>query len=264
MQHEPDSLTARPLPVEVPRVLAVIDRTLAGTVVGAYLFGSFCAGGLRHQSDIDILVAVTQAPPEATRQQLMAELLKISGRDAVAGPSRPLEVTVVVTAELVPWRFPPRCELLFGEWLRDDLIAGRIAPAAPSADLAIVMTTLLQHHQVLVGAPASAVFEPVPANDLRRAVTDCLPSLLGNLHGDERNVMLTLARMWVTQATGRIVPKDEAALWVLERLPAPLAPVLALARAAYLGEQQDDWSLRGPEVDRFVEHAVAAVGDAAS
>jgi streptomycin 3"-adenylyltransferase len=259
MQHQPDSLTARPLPVEVPRVLAVLDRTLADTVVGAYLFGSCCAGGLRHQSDVDILVAVTQAPIEATRQQLMAELLKISGRDAIAGPSRPLEVTVVVASELVPWRFPPRCELLFGEWLRDDLAAGRIAPAAPSPDLAIVMTTLLQHHRLLVGAPASVVFAPVPADDLRRAVSGCLPSLLDNLRGDERNVMLTLARMWVTQATGRIVPKDEAALWALERLPSTLAPVLALARSAYLGEQRDDWSNRGQEVDLFVQHAVAAI-----
>lgn len=71
--------------------------------------------------------------------------------------------------------------------------------------------------------------------------------------------MLTLARMWVTLATGAILPKDAAAQWVLGRLPARLSPVLALARSAYLGEQRDDWSKRGQEVDLFVQHVVAAI-----
>jgi streptomycin 3"-adenylyltransferase len=86
-----------------------------------------------------------------------------------------------------------------------------------------------------------------------------VPSLLDNLRGDERNVMLTLARMWVTLATDRILPKDSAAQWVLNRLPAELSPALDLARAAYLGERRDDWSTLGPPVDAFVQHAVATI-----
>jgi streptomycin 3"-adenylyltransferase len=259
MTNEQESPADRPLPAEVLRALAVLNRTLADTVAGVYMFGSVSVGGLRPQSDIDILVAVTQPVVGAARQNLVAELLTVSGRYAIAGPSRPLELTVVVLSEVAPWRFPPRCELLFGEWLRDDFVAMRIAPAAASPDLAIVLTTLLQHNRVLVGAPASAVFDPVPPADLHRAIAACLPSLLGDLRGDERNVVLTLARMWVTLATGKILPKDEAALWVMGRLPAPLAPVLALARSAYLGEQRDDWSKRGQEVDMFVQHAVSAI-----
>lgn len=254
-----DPTDATPLPAEVPRVLAVLDRTLGDNLVAAYLFGSCVAGGLRPQSDLDLLVAVDRPVVGAARLALVGALLRMSGRHAVFGPSRPLEVSVVVVHEVRPWRFPPRCDLIFGEWLRDDLEAGRIAPSAPSPDLAILLSTLLEHHRLLAGRPAAQVFDPVPAGDLRRAIADCLPSLLGNLRGDERNVILTLARMWVTLATGTIVPKDAAAAWVLARLPAALAPVLELARAAYLGERDDDWSVRGTEVDAFASHAAGAV-----
>ncbi|GEM_PF-6550602 len=37
--------------------------------------------------------------------------------------------------------------------------------------------------------------------------------------GDERNVVLALARIWFSAATGTIAPKDVAANWALERLP---------------------------------------------
>ena len=259
MPDDQEAQTEQPLPIEVRRVLDILARTLADTVVGVYLFGSYCVGGLRPQSDIDVLVAVTMPVTGATREALVAELLKVSGRDAAVGPSRPLELTVVVISQVVPWRFPPICDLLFGEWLRADLVANRIPPPIASSDLAIVMSTFLQNNQVLVGAPASTVFESVPTSDLRRAVKTCLPSLLGDLRGDERNVILTLARMWVTLATNDILPKDEAAQWVLARLPSGLSPVLELARAAYLGVRKDDWSNSAREVDRFVRHAVSEI-----
>ena len=68
-----------------------------------------------------------------------------------------------------------------------------------------------------------------------------LPELLSFLKGDERNVLLTLSRMWVTAQTGELCSKDEAAARVLPALPGRLAPLLELARSAYLGEAKDNW-----------------------
>ena len=232
---------------------------MGDTVVGVYLYGSGVTGGLRPQSDIDILVACTARVTGVLRQRLVHELLAISGRNAVHGPSRPLDVTVLALPDLRPWRFPPVCDLLFGEWLRGELEAGNLAPAAPRPDLAIAVSTLLQHHHGLAGPAATEVLAPVPPSDLRRAVFDCLPALLENLRSDERNVMLTLARMWVTLAKGAIVPKDAAAAWVIARLPADIAPAPALARSAYLGESRDVWDGSERQVDAFVRHAVAAI-----
>lgn len=71
-----------------------------------------------------------------------------------------------------------------------------------------------------------------------------LPELLGDLVGDERNVLLTLARMWRTAATGAFVPKDAAAAWAAARLPSELGSSLVQAARAYVGVSVDDWSGR--------------------
>ena len=71
---------------------------------------------------------------------------------------------------------------------------------------------------------------------------DALPDLLEGFHGDARNVLLTLARMWHTANTGIFVTKDAAARWAISRLSGPDAKTLDHARRAYLGEVTDDWS----------------------
>ncbi len=70
---------------------------------------------------------------------------------------------------------------------------------------------------------------------------DSLPGLIANLKGDERNVILTLACMWVTAATGEFMVKDEAVQWVIPHLPKEQAALIELAEKAYRGECFDDW-----------------------
>jgi streptomycin 3"-adenylyltransferase len=108
-------------------------------------------------------------------------------------------------------------------------------------DLAVILYQVRQSSIPLVGGDASEVLDPVPTEDLRRAMKDCLPGLMDWLKGDERNVILTLARIWVTLSTGDILPKDEAAKWAIPRLPQEQAVLLDLAGKAYLGEYADSW-----------------------
>jgi streptomycin 3"-adenylyltransferase len=53
-----------------------------------------------------------------------------------------------------------------------------------------------------------------------------------DLESDTTNVLLTLARIWTTVATGRIRSKHVAADWVTARLPEEHRIVIARARAA--------------------------------
>ena len=96
-----------------------------------------------------------------------------------------------------------------------------------------------RYGEPLVGPPAADAISPVPEADLRAAMVGDLELLLDDLEPDTRNVLLTLARIWCTLATGEIRSKDEAAAWALERLPDEHRPVLAHARAAYLGAEAD-------------------------
>jgi streptomycin 3"-adenylyltransferase len=125
---------------------------------------------------------------------------------------------------------------------------------------------VLLGNRAIFGPPPSEVLDPVPAADLARAVVHGIPGLLDDLEPDTANVLLTLARIWTTVATGEIRAKDAAADWALGRLPGEHRPVLARARAVYLGEVEDEqWddlrpSLR-PHADfviREIERAVAA------
>lgn len=253
----PESLAA-----EVARGQAAIERSLGGRIRGLYLFGSAIGGGLRPDSDLDLLAVVDGPLPDELRRRLVADLMKISGIPALGSPFRPLEVTVLDLAAIVPWRFPPMNELVYGEWLRERFEAGVIAPPATDPDLAVVLHTARQHSIALAGPAARELLEPVPPRDLRRAMIQSLPALIDGVRGDERNVVLTLCRMWVTLETGEIVPKDVAAQRLLAGLPEPHRAVVELARRAYRGECRqngagdcrDDWAPLRDRVDAFVRH----------
>ena len=92
---------------------AVIERHLAATLDTIHLFGSAIDGGLKPDSDIDLLVTVSAAPNDSLRQALMLDLLKVSSPPGDGGTWRPLELTVVARSEVVPWRYPARRELQF-------------------------------------------------------------------------------------------------------------------------------------------------------
>ena len=86
-----------------------------------------------------------------------------------------------------------------------------------------------------------------------------LDSLLADLPTDTRNVVLTLARMWSTVATGEIRSKTDAAAWVLDRLPARHRPVLERARAIYLDEAVEGWADLEPRLAPFAAHVAAEI-----
>nr|WP_240457625.1 aminoglycoside adenylyltransferase family protein [Halomonas socia] len=229
-------------------------------MVGVYLFGSALAGGLRPNSDVDVLAIISQPLDEWVRRRIVEALMAVSGNPADDGSPRPLEVTLLCRRALVPWRYPPRSELVYGEWLRDEFEQGHIPSAAADPDLAVVLTTARQQSLALCGPELAELIAPIPEADLRRAIVESLPGLVDGLEGDERNVLLTLARMWMTLETGEIASKDVAAGWALERLPPEHRDALALARRAYLEGGNDDWTQRIPQVEAlagFMQRAIA-------
>ena len=235
-------------------------RTVLGTdVVGAYLHGSAVLGGLRPQSDLDVLVVSRRRTTAEERRALVDGLLELSGVYPRRGPALPVELTVVVQAEVRPWRYPPRCEFQYGEWLRDEFERGATPSPAPSPDLAPLITMVLLGNTPLFGPPPGEALDPVPHEDLRHAIVAGVPDLLADLERDTRNAVLTLARIWTTLATGAIRSKDAAADWALSRLPAEHRPVLARARAVYLGDEEERWDDLLPHVRPHADHVVGVI-----
>jgi streptomycin 3"-adenylyltransferase len=218
-------------------LVQLLRTTLGDTLLGIYLHGSATLGGLRPHSDIDVLAVVRESMTYYRRRSLVEELLTVSGVDG----RRYIELIVVVQDDVRPWRYPPTCDFLYGDWLREDFERGVTPPPEPLPDLAPLLTMVLRADAPLHGPPPAELLDPVPHDDLRRAIVTGVPELMGELDTDTRNVLLTLARIWTTLTTGTIRSKDAAAEWALDRLPAEHRPVLARARAVYLGEEAEHW-----------------------
>lgn len=251
---------------QLSRAMHELDQHLGSAIFAVHLFGSAVDGGLKPESDIDVLVTVRTPPTEGTRQALMKALLGVSapsGVGAQQGGLRPLEVTVLAQSDIVPWRYPALRQMQFGEWLRDDLQSGRFESPMQDHDLAILLTKARQHSLALRGPDACAVFERVPPADLRQALLDTVAQweTRDTWIGDERNIVLALARLWLTAATGAIATKDGAADWLLQRIPAAHRRLLADAKAAYLGQARDNLASRSLDVDAYIQHARSVVRD---
>jgi predicted nucleotidyltransferase len=240
------------IPPEAENALKLVKRELADSLVAAYLHGSVVAGGLRPDSDVDLLVVVDRALTHEDRGHLVNELMKISGR--VGDPSRrPIELTIVQMDDLSSSTYPARCELLYGEWLREDFETGTVPEPHRDPEITLMLAQARQEAKTLVGPDADELLPSIPQSDVRRAIGDALPALLAAFEGDERNVLLTLARMWHTLETGEFVPKDVAAEWAANRLPVEQGSILAEARDAYAGKREDNWDARQNKLQHTVD-----------
>src|SRR5215212_5707622 len=80
----------------------VLDDDLGG-VVGLYLYGSAVDGGLRPQSDLDLLLLTQRSLRQEEREALLDFFVTWSGSRAISGPGRPIELTSLVHGDVVPW-----------------------------------------------------------------------------------------------------------------------------------------------------------------
>jgi predicted nucleotidyltransferase len=227
---------------QLDAVVRLVRDVLGDAAVGGYLFGSAVESGLRGDSDLDILVVSSRGTTDGERRALIDGLLPISRSRGDESGKRHLEVTVVAAPDIQPWHYPPPMELQYGDWWRREFESGEYQPwTSPNPDLAVVLTAARANGVALFGPPIVTLVPPIPHGDLERALRDVIPDLMADLEGDVRNVLLTLARVWFTLETGRIVSKDIASAWALDRLTDGRGEALRRARAAYLGEQVDAW-----------------------
>lgn len=240
---------------QIRLVLAAVRDVLGDDVVGAYLHGSAVLGGLRPRSDLDVMVVSRRRTTRQEKRRLVARLLAVSLRP------RPVELAIVVEHEIRPWRYPPRMDFQYGDWWRTEFERGEVEPwpSGSNPDLASLVRMVLLGDTPLLGPPAAEVFEPVPRPDYVDALVHGIEGLLTSIDSDTRNVVLTLARIWSGIETDAVRSKDAAADWALPRLPPQLRPVLARARAIYLGDEEERWDDLRPQVGAYAEHVVAEI-----
>jgi predicted nucleotidyltransferase len=240
---------------QIERLLDIVRGTLGDDVVGAYLFGSAVLGGLRPHSDLDVMVVSARRTTREEKRKIASELL------AVSRNPRNLELTIVVRAEIQPWRYPPRMDFQYGDWWRSEFERGETEPwgSATNPDLASLIRMVLLADTALYGPSPKEIFDPVPRRDYVASLLNGVDGLLEDLEWDTRNVVLTLARIWCGLETDEVYSKDVAADWALARLPARHRRALAEARAIYVGEQDEESDDFLRDARAFAEHVVTEI-----
>lgn len=240
---------------QIDPLLDIIREVLAENLRAVYLYGSAVMGGLRPDSDLDVMVVIEHPTTPAQKRELVTRILEISMKP------RPIELTTVVEGEIRPWTYPPRRDFQYGQWWRSEYQRGNFEPWTSDVDpdLTSLIKMVLLVNEVLEGPPAHTIFEPVPRLDHVRAQVDALDGLLDDLDGDERNVVLTLARIWCSLVTDEIRSKDAAAEWLMDRLPTTHRSLLGEARSDYLGEGNLQGADLTARARTFADYAVTQI-----
>ena len=235
-----------PIRGQLDETLGLLRAVLGEDLVAAYLYGSATLGGLKPRSDIDLLIVSGRATTLAEQRTLGDALMRISAHPSATEPRRPIELTLVVAADVAQPRLPPVTDFQYGEWLRGAFEDGRVSPAnANDPDLLVLLTEVRQHGLVLIGRPAQELIGFVAAATLNQAMVATIPALTApdKFASDTANVLLTLARIWTTLSTGQIVPKDVAADWAIARLAPDESVALEQARATYRAGTYESWDV---------------------
>ena len=131
---------------------------------------------------------------------------------------------------------------MYGEWLREEMEAGKSPQSYYDPDLTILLWQARQYSVTLKGVDSKELIPDISFHEIKKAIEFSLPGLISSFKGDERNVLLTLSRMWFTLETKKVTTKDIAAEWALPKLSTDFSPLLKMAKDAYLGNVHDDWN----------------------
>lgn len=241
-------------PAEALAACSILAHRLGPLLKAVYLHGSAVGEGLRVRSDVDVLAIITGPLSPLVRKHLLTGFMAASGHypfDHLG--RRPLEVTIFQSADLSELSYPARAEFIYGEWLRDAFLSGAIAQSQSSPEFTLILAQARREAIPMNGAGLADHVAEIPTDMIRRAIGDLLPELIASVDGDERNVLLTLARMWTTLITVDFVSKDAAADWCASKLSKRSAVILSLARNAYNGIEDDKLHLYPKEVSHAVE-----------
>lgn len=227
---------------QVRRLVAGVRQSLGTNLIGIYLHGSLALGCFNPAtSDIDLLVVTRQRLPIPTKQSLVELLLVVSNSP------HPIEISFLSREDLAPWRYPTPFDLHYSEDRRPaltcDLATGIWSDAVEmpqtDPDLAAHIMVMRQRGIVLWGDPIPTVFPDVPRADYLASIILDLrwaQQRLGSASGLVYAV-LNSCRVCAYLRNGRILSKDEGAVWALSRLPPEYAPLIRKALATYRGER---------------------------
>lgn len=234
---------------QVRGVIAEIKRFLVHDVVGIYLHGSLALGCFNPaSSDLD-LVVVTARPMALRERNWLIRSLLAHSRHADLPPSpfveneHPIEISIMTTDDLLPWRYPPRYDLHYSESWRErytrDIATGAWRdwrrPSEGDPDLAAHLMVIRERGICLSGAPIAEVIPMIPERDYRVAILSDVHDIKAQIVQNPVYWVLNACRVVAYLDDGAIRSKVEGGEWGLTHLPSDHHALIRQALATYDG-----------------------------
>ena len=242
------------IPREGLEAVKLIKEVFEDRLVGIYLYGSFVLGGLKAESDLDLLVIINSDLTIEDRKNLTYGLMKTSGEIGNKEETRPLEVTVFNENSINPFSYPPKYEYMYGEWDRKDYGKEKFPATTYDPDATILLAQARENSIVLFGEDVKEIIPQIGIDYIMKALKADVPILLEGVREEGKNTLLTLARIWYTASTKEITSKDNAANWAIPMLSKEKGALLNLAKEEYLGKRKVNWSDKEEELILLAEH----------
>ncbi|MEO7908775.1 MAG: aminoglycoside adenylyltransferase domain-containing protein [Roseiflexaceae bacterium] len=218
-----------------------VAQLLADSIVGIYLHGSLAMGCFNPEhSDLDLLVITRQRMQLDTKRQLAEFFL------AASRAPHPIEISVVVQADLVPWQYPTPFDFHYSEmWreqLQQDLYDRRWqhwnAQRQNDPDLAAHITITNHRGRCLFGAPIAQVFPNVPKADYLASILGDVKDAMAAIQDAPVYAILNACRVYAFVRDGRMYSKQEGGEWALNVVPEDVRPAIAPALDTYATGQK--------------------------
>ena len=229
-------------------LLTRVRDILGDGLVGMYLHGSLANGGFDEYSDIDIIFVTTEELSEDSLSSLYdmhAELAKIDSPWAVQQ-----EVSYIPQNAL---RRFDRSDMLHPHLDRGQ--GEELHRMAHESDWIIQRHILRERGIVVIGPDPRTLIDPVKPDDLRRAVAEGLPLWLNPIlanpveirkRGYQSFFVLSLCRMLYTLKHGKILSKQDAAVWAMHNLDPYWMPLI---ERALIGRQHPDIDAKAEDIE---------------
>jgi len=236
----------------------LLDRARAAlgpNLVGIYLYGSLSSGDFDpDSSDVDFVVATARTLPDET----VRALARVHAEIAASG--------LPWSRRLEGWYLPPQALRRHDPADLSHPTIGvdwDFGPADLGADWVIQRHIVREQGVVVWGPPPADLIDPVPPDELRRAVVETAIGFWAHqLEGPEPEwlrtreyqafAILTMCRILYTLEHGAIASKPVAAAWSREVLDAEWVPQVERALGWRHDHHLDDLS----ETLRFVSYTV--------
>lgn len=222
---------------QVESVKQLLQKIFKDKLYAIYLYGSYVDGGLKHKSDLDILVIIEREITDQERKQLAQNFLNIS---VPIGHvlARALEITILEKENITNKNHPYTYQLQYGEWLREELLKGELLYSQSDPDISILLKTAQLHNITIFGPDIRDWLNPISHEQLILAMQKTYPQIIAHWQDDqdECNQILALCRMAYTLNHKTIVAKDVAATWFLEFLSQMDQEILQLIIDEYIGQ----------------------------